>query len=199
MPTEVLWRALNAELPYDMSAPIVEDAPADFHAQRNAQRKRYRYFMCDTRVRDVFRRRHAWQLFNRLDVPAMQRAAAILIGTHDFISFQSSGSERETTERTVFDLTIQRTNRRTIMSCNWRLKPAVISTIWSATSSARWSKLGRGGKAKNGWPRYWLHAIAAALAPPRRRRACFWSVCFTDCLKIKKSKQSSEQFPNAEK
>jgi tRNA pseudouridine38-40 synthase len=108
MPAEVLWRALNAELPYDMSALTVEDAPSGFYAQREAKRKRYRYVICDYRVRDVFRRRYAWQLFNRLDVPAMQRAAAVLVGTHDFISFQSSGSERETTERTVFDLTIQR-------------------------------------------------------------------------------------------
>ena len=108
MPVEVLWRALNAELPYDMSAAKIEEAPAGFNAQREARRKRYRYLMCDYRVRDVFRRRYAWQLFNRLDVPAMQRAAAVLVGTHDFISFQSSGSERETTERTVYDLTIHR-------------------------------------------------------------------------------------------
>ncbi|HEY2827583.1 MAG TPA: tRNA pseudouridine(38-40) synthase TruA [Pirellulales bacterium] len=109
MPAEVLWRALNAELPYDMSALKVEEAPAGFNAQREARQKRYRYMLCDYRVRDVFRRRYAWQLFNRLDVPAMQRAAATsLVGTHDFASFQSSGSERETTERTVYDLTIHR-------------------------------------------------------------------------------------------
>jgi tRNA pseudouridine38-40 synthase len=108
MPVEILWRALNAELPHDMAALTVEDVPTNFHAQRNAKRKRYRYVICDHRVRDVFRRRYAWQLFNRLDVPGMQRAAAALVGTHDFISFQSSGSERETTERTVFDLTLCR-------------------------------------------------------------------------------------------
>jgi tRNA pseudouridine38-40 synthase len=108
MPVEVLWRALNAELPYDMSTLKVEEAPDGFNAQREAKRKRYRYVICDHRARDVFRRRFAWQLFNRLDVPAMQRAAQSLVGTHDFISFQSSGSERETTERTVYDLTIRR-------------------------------------------------------------------------------------------
>jgi tRNA pseudouridine38-40 synthase len=108
MPVEIMWRALNAELPHDMAAISVEEAPADFHAQRDARRKRYRYTICDRRLRDVFRRRYVWQLFNRVDVPAMQIAAATLVGTHDFISFQSSGSERETTERTVYDLTIGR-------------------------------------------------------------------------------------------
>jgi tRNA pseudouridine38-40 synthase len=108
MSVEVLWRALNAELPYDMSAVAVEEAPAGFNAQRAAKSKRYRYAICDHRARDVFRRRNAWQLFNRLDVPAMQQGAQTLVGTHDFISFQSAGSERETTERTIYDLTIYR-------------------------------------------------------------------------------------------
>jgi len=108
LPAEVLWRALNAELPHDMAALTVEDAPDSFHAQRDARRKRYRYVICDHRVRDLFRRRYAWQVFNRLDAPAMQRAAAQLVGRHDFASFETAGSERETTERTVFDLTVCR-------------------------------------------------------------------------------------------
>ena len=77
----------------------VEDAP-NFHARRDAKRKRYRYVIHDGPVRDVFYRRYAWQLFRRLDVPAMQRAAATLVGKHDFASFETAGSERETTERT---------------------------------------------------------------------------------------------------
>jgi tRNA pseudouridine38-40 synthase len=108
LPAEVLWRALNAELPHDMAALAVEDVPGNFHAQRDAMRKRYRYIMYDTRVRDVFRRRYAWQLYNRLDVPVVQHAAAALVGRHNFISFQSSGSERETTERTIYDLSLRR-------------------------------------------------------------------------------------------
>jgi tRNA pseudouridine38-40 synthase len=105
---EVLWRALNAELPCDVSCVGVEDAPRGFNAQREAQRKRYRYVVCEGRVRDVVRRRYAWQIFNHLDLPAMRRAATLLIGTHDFISFQSSGSVRETTERTIYELSIER-------------------------------------------------------------------------------------------
>ena len=104
---ETLWRALNAELPYDVSCSAVEDAPAGFNAQRRARRKRYRYVICEGRVRDVIRRHHAWQVFNKLDVPAMQRAALALVGFHDFVSFQSCGSKRQTTERTIYELTIQ--------------------------------------------------------------------------------------------
>jgi tRNA pseudouridine38-40 synthase len=105
---EILQRALNAELPHDMAAVKVEEASFGFNARREAKRKRYRYQICDDRVRDVFRRRYAWQLFNRLDVPAMQRAAEALVGEHDFASFETAGSQRETTERTVYQLTAER-------------------------------------------------------------------------------------------
>jgi tRNA pseudouridine38-40 synthase len=108
LPAEVLHKALNAELPNDMSAISVEDAPPQFNARRDAKRKRYRYLICDWRVRDVFRRRFAWQIYRRLDVEAMQRASRVLVGKHDFASFETSGSERETTVRTIFDLSIFR-------------------------------------------------------------------------------------------
>jgi tRNA pseudouridine38-40 synthase len=108
MSTETLWRALNAELPYDVSAASVEEVIPGFNAQKEAKSKRYRYVVCEGRVRNVIRRRHAWQIFNRLDIAAMQRAAAMLVGTHDFICFQSSGSVRETTERTIYDLSVER-------------------------------------------------------------------------------------------
>ena len=38
----------------------------------------------------------------------MQQAAQPLVGTHDFVSFQTSGSSRLTTERTVFDVLVER-------------------------------------------------------------------------------------------
>jgi tRNA pseudouridine38-40 synthase len=104
----VLHKALNAELPHDISALTVEEMPDRFHARRLAKRKRYRYFIVEGRVRDVFRRRYAWHVYRRLDFDAMREAANTLVGTHDFASFQSAGSKRETTERTVFELTLNR-------------------------------------------------------------------------------------------
>lgn len=105
---EVICRALNAELPDDMAILSVEVASDDFHAIASARRKRYRYQLADGPVRDVFRRGYAWQLAQRLDETAMHRAAQALVGTHDFKSFETSGSERETSVRTVYELTISR-------------------------------------------------------------------------------------------
>jgi tRNA pseudouridine38-40 synthase len=107
----VLHKALNAELPHDMAAVLVEDAQPGFNARRDARRKRYRYQICDGRVRDVFRRRYAWQIYRHLDAAAMSRAAQTFLGRHDFASFETSGSPRETSMRTIFDFTIQRLER----------------------------------------------------------------------------------------
>ena len=109
LPPEVFRRALNANLPDDVAVLDVAAAPDDFHAISHVRRKRYRYVIHDGPVRDVFCRRFVWQYgYGRLDAEAMHRAAAALLGTHDFSSFESSGARRATSVRTVFDLRVER-------------------------------------------------------------------------------------------
>jgi len=109
LPADVLQRALNAELPHDIAVLKVVEAAGGFHPIRDAARKRYRYVLHDGPVRDVFKRAYCWH-YNRgrLDAEAMDRAAKSLLGKHDFCSFQSSGSPRESTLRTVFDIGVER-------------------------------------------------------------------------------------------
>ena len=101
-------RALNANLPDDINVLRVEDAADGFHAIRDAVSKRYRYVIRDNGVRDVFTRRYYWRYPQGLDVGRMREAASVLVGQHDYASFQSSGAERGSTVRTVYKLTIQR-------------------------------------------------------------------------------------------
>ncbi len=107
--TRVLRRALSAELPRDIAVLDVAEAPEDFHAIRDARRKRYRYVIHDGSVRTVFQRQQCWQ-YNRgrLNAEAMDRAAKALLGKHDFSSFQSSGAERESSIRTIFEIGVER-------------------------------------------------------------------------------------------
>lgn len=105
---EVLQRALNAELPPDIAVRDACRVADGFHATHDALRKRYRYVIHDGAVRDVFRLRYCWHFRKRLDTAAMQRAGQTLVGTHDFASFQTTGSERATTVRTIFDLQVAR-------------------------------------------------------------------------------------------
>jgi tRNA pseudouridine38-40 synthase len=105
---DVLKRAINASLPEDIAVLEISTAADDFHAIRDARSKRYRYVIHDAGVRDVFARKYCWRQAKKFDVAAMSRAAAALVGTHDFCSFQSTGAPRESTIRTVTELTVTR-------------------------------------------------------------------------------------------
>src|SRR4051812_5736810 len=48
-----MLKAINAELPEDITAFDVSPAPDDFHAIRDSVRKRYRYVIEDNRVPDL--------------------------------------------------------------------------------------------------------------------------------------------------
>lgn len=104
----VLLRAINAHLPPSIRVREVSEVDASFHAIRDARRKRYRYVLEDMQPPNVFGSAFAWQLPTRLDDAAMRRAASVLLGEHDFASFESSGSERESTVRTIHAFDIQR-------------------------------------------------------------------------------------------
>lgn len=110
--TDVFTRALNAELPRDVAVLSVDDAPERFHPIRDAVRKRYRYLIHDGPVRDVFRRQYCWHYRRPLDADAMHRAAGSLLGKHDFSSFETSGAERATSVRTIYNVSVERRDGR---------------------------------------------------------------------------------------
>ena len=124
LPPATLQKALNATLPDDIAVIELSEAPPDFHAIRDCVRKRYRYVLHDGPSRDVFSRRYAWHVWHPLDEAAMQRAAQSLVGTQDFASFQTHGTERETTVRTVYEITVCRGSGAiagTIADCGLRI------------------------------------------------------------------------------
>jgi len=105
---ETFYRALNGHLPVDIRILRVEEVPISFHPIRDAVSKRYRYLIDDQRPFCPITRNYCWIYRKPLDVPAMQAAAKYLRGTQDFACFQSQGSPRETTVRTIFDVSVQR-------------------------------------------------------------------------------------------
>ena len=106
LPHERLRQGLNAKLPDDILVSEVVDAPAGFHATHDSLKKLYRYQIHNSRVRPLMDRRYRWHLPQPLDVAAMQRAAAHLVGRHDFASFETTGSERSSTVRTIIRATV---------------------------------------------------------------------------------------------
>lgn len=99
--------ALTATTPFDISVLKVEPAPEGFHAIRDATSKTYRYQIQFGPVLDVLNRNQRWFVPRLLNIQKMQQAAEFLLGSHDFGSFETKGSERLTTVRNVTRLDIE--------------------------------------------------------------------------------------------
>ena len=99
--TRDLLRGLNALLPRDVRVMHVDEAAADFHARFSARAKAYRYAIRNAPIVSPFEYPFVWHVPDRLDVAAMQAAAATLTGTHDFACFRSAGTTIRNTTRTI--------------------------------------------------------------------------------------------------
>lgn len=169
MDAATLRKALNANLPEDVFVHAVEDAPFGFHATRDAIRKRYVYVIQDGKHRDVFTRGYAWYVRSTLDADAMHRAAQGLIGEHDFTSFESTGSARLDSIRTIFLLNVNRrwieTSSRIMIEVEadgflYNMVRNIVGTLY---------EVGRGRRGES-WPAEVLTArdrkVAGQAAPP---------------------------------
>lgn len=104
---DVLGRALNAELPEDLAVVHAAEAPAGFSARFSAKGREYRYTIWNAPGRIAIGRQYAYHWRSHLDAAAMDRAARVLVGRHDFAAF--AGATRPTghnvnTVRTMFRL-----------------------------------------------------------------------------------------------
>ncbi|MEM8943618.1 MAG: tRNA pseudouridine(38-40) synthase TruA [Planctomycetota bacterium] len=106
LPPERLLGGVNAKLPEDVVLRSVEVAADEFHATHDAIGKRYRYSIHNSRLRPLLDRHLVWHIPQLLDVDAMHMAGQLLVGTQDFASFQSVGSPRDCTVRTVTDVEV---------------------------------------------------------------------------------------------
>jgi tRNA pseudouridine38-40 synthase len=100
------WRrALNAVLPADVKITAVDRAPGGFHARFSAVGKRYRYRLLNRPTPSPLERRTSWHVPQRLDQAAMRRAAAAIVGRHDFRAFEGADRSHAPTRETACRLT----------------------------------------------------------------------------------------------
>lgn len=104
--------ALNAHLPADIRVCSAREVPQDFHARYSAKSKTYLYRILNSPIESPFEAGLSWRINAPLDADAMQKAAAALVGQHDFASFMSAGSTIEqqggSTVRTVTECAVTR-------------------------------------------------------------------------------------------
>ena len=92
---------LNAILPVSISVLRVSPAAPDFNARFDAVRRQYTYYL--HRCKDPFCERYSYfYAYPEVDFEAMNRAAAALLGTHDFSCFEKTGGDNKTSVCTVF-------------------------------------------------------------------------------------------------
>jgi tRNA pseudouridine38-40 synthase len=100
-------RALNAVLPGDirvLETSVVEDS---FRPRNDAVAKKYFYLIAYNGESSAFLHRYTWHIPQKLDLPAMLRAAEFLVGRHDFSSFMGTGSGIKDPVREIFSLRIE--------------------------------------------------------------------------------------------
>ena len=123
VPTGNFLKAMNDILPASVRVLEVTEAPPDFHARHSARAKTYRYRVYREAICPPFLARYVWHYPYPLAEEAMARAAALVVGEHDFTSFAAVDPERGREYSPA-------SNVRSIFSSSWeRLGEELIYTV----------------------------------------------------------------------
>lgn len=112
-----IQRGLNAMLPGAIRIYQAEEVDASFHARFSAIGKQYEYSVYTGRVMPPHVRLYSLHITGRLDFSVMQGCLQLLQGTHDFSSFENSGSRDKTdcsgrgAVRTIYEAVIRENSR----------------------------------------------------------------------------------------
>jgi tRNA pseudouridine38-40 synthase len=99
---EFSWiRGTNRFLPADIAVQWAKAVPDAFHSRASAIARRYAYVVLQSAVRPSVEAGRVGWVFRPLDQGAMQEAAALLIGRHDFSSFRASACQARTPVKTI--------------------------------------------------------------------------------------------------
>lgn len=108
MPAEKVAYALNQRLPEDIRVRESGEVPCDFHPRRCKSRKTYEYHIFNSAFPNPVRRLYSHFTYVPLDIEKMRQAAGYFPGEQDFASFCSTGSQAETTVRTIYELEVEK-------------------------------------------------------------------------------------------
>jgi tRNA pseudouridine38-40 synthase len=101
-------RGSNRFLPPDVAVQWCRFVPPGFHARHSARGRRYRYVLLQSAVRPALETGLVGWTFLDLDLPAMQAAASLVIGEHDFSAFRAAACQARTPVKTLRSIDIRR-------------------------------------------------------------------------------------------
>lgn len=112
---DVYCKGLNSLLPDDILILSCDRMQTDFHARYDTRSKHYQYRILNRDLPSIMDRHYVWHIKRKLNLTAMQTAAACLVGRHDFKAFEAAGSPRSTTVREVFQAKVHSSGRDRIL------------------------------------------------------------------------------------
>ncbi len=98
----------NTRLPPSIALQWAGPVDAGFHARHSAIRRTYRYCILNRSARSALHRERAAWIHRPLDADAMQAAAQVLLGEHDFSAFRSKECQSKSRIRRVLSAQVQR-------------------------------------------------------------------------------------------
>jgi tRNA pseudouridine38-40 synthase len=104
-----LLAAFNAHLPPDVRVMSARQAPEGFFPRAHAVAKRYVYCIQEGPAEDPLLHLRRWHIHGRepLDRAAMARAAAHLVGVHDFSSFRHHECAAKSPVKTIYAIRLE--------------------------------------------------------------------------------------------
>lgn len=116
-----LVNALNAHLrPQPVAVLDAAEAAADFHARFSAVKRHYRYRILNRVAPPALERGRVWHVIRPLDEGAMQAAAQLLVGRHDFTSFRSTECQAKSPVKTLDRLDVRRVGEEVVIETEAR-------------------------------------------------------------------------------
>ncbi len=107
MPAEKISYALNQRLPEDIRIQKSEQVANVWHPRRCESRKTYEYRIYRAEFPMPVKRMYSYFTYHALNVECMKKAAAYLVGEHDFKSFCQTGAQVESTVRTIYSVEVE--------------------------------------------------------------------------------------------
>ncbi|HUB95116.1 MAG TPA: tRNA pseudouridine(38-40) synthase TruA, partial [Stellaceae bacterium] len=108
-PLRVIRDALNQHVkPHRIAVLAAEEAAESFDARRSARGRVYRYRILNRRPPPTVERFRVWHVGRALDATAMQDAATLLLGRHDFSTFRDSLCQARSPVKTLDALDVTR-------------------------------------------------------------------------------------------
>jgi tRNA pseudouridine38-40 synthase len=98
-----LRRALNANLPRDITVREAVEVAPGFDARRSARSRTYRYTLLRREAPSALWARFSLHVSRPLDLQAMRAGAGLLLGTQDFSAFRAGTCTARTPIRTVHE------------------------------------------------------------------------------------------------